>query len=162
MRAAIVDVRLIAAALGDHARLQKDAGEETAGGCRINLFDVSVEGFAAGGLVERFGGLFENLRAFLANQTDERLAEPQAGLDILTGSGAGGLLLESRDFRTKLQGFARGRVALGERTRARGAATAQFLKVSRYHLGWCEAAQAGVTLPRIIARKEPGTPAVPI
>lgn len=68
------------------------------------------------------------------------------------GSCLDGLLLEGRDLSAELQSFARGGIARGQRTRACGAAAAQILKVSRYHLGWCEAAQPGVTQSRIIAK----------
>ena len=124
MRAAIVEVGLVAAALGDDAGLEQDTCEEAAGGCGVPLFEIGVQGRAAGRFIERLGGLLEELRTVCNHQVDERLAQAQAGLDVLIAARWDGPFLESGDLGAELEGFARGRITLGQRARPLGPAAA--------------------------------------
>jgi hypothetical protein len=83
-----------------------------------------MESVAAGGLVERLGGLLEELRTLGENQIDERLAEHQAGLDVLITVRWNRSFLERRNLRTKLERLPRCGVALSQQARAIGPAAA--------------------------------------
>ena len=114
-------MRFTAQTFGDDPGLEKNAREESTGGCRVALVQVSRESLAASGLVERNGGLFEELGSSCPHQIEKLWAGVQTSVRV-TATADG--LLKRGDLSVELQGFARGRISLDEDAGAVRAAAA--------------------------------------